>query len=179
MALMNGYDTVFTAALTSAGVALAIEWAAKPRLEVRKERILRESQAKREIKLQLGLIISVAAFLDADISQLDAQQRRTILAAQDERRAEVVSASRLIEQALAVVLLKTDLRTRGVIAHAIGRTQGIAMSDKLRSQAGAELAFVSTLALDLYHAPKWHFRKRRKLFAAADILSGATPLPSS
>jgi hypothetical protein len=179
MASMSHFETVLIAALTSAAVALAIEWAAKPRLEARKDRILKQSRAKLEIELQLGMIVSMAASLDTDISTLDSSDRRIMLTALEERRTDVISASKAVVRALAVVALRTDSRTSGVIARTVGMTQGIALSAKLRDQAGKELATVNTLALELYHAPSWRIRKRRKLLALADLIFDSSDPPSS
>jgi hypothetical protein len=177
---MSDFETVLVSALTSAGVALAIEWAAKPRLEARKERILERSQARREIIRQLGTIVSLAASLEADTSSLTAAERRIMHEALEERRADVVAASKAAERALAIVVLRMDKRTRVVMSRAIGMIQGIALSEKLRGQAGQELATVSSIALDVYYWPRWHVRKRRKLLAVADQLFGVTaPAESS
>lgn len=170
---MSQFETVLIAAVTSAGVAFAIEWAAKPRLEARKDRILEQSKAKREIERQLGIIVSLAGSLNADVSSLDSSERRKTLDYLEKRRTEVITASKAVESALTVVALKTDPRIRSILSFVIGMTQGIALSSKLRAQAGKELAVVGSLALELYHASWWQFRKRRKLLAAAELLKGA------
>jgi hypothetical protein len=177
---MSQFDTVLISALTSAGVALAIEWAAKPRLEARKERILDQSKAKRDVLRQLATIVSLAASLNADVSSLSTSERRIMLGILEERRVQIITASKAADSAFNNVVLRTDHRTRVVISKTIGMTQGIASSDKLRSQASEELAIVSSIALDLYHFPRWRMRKRRKLFAQADLIFGAsTSSPSS
>lgn len=176
---MSRFDTALIAAITSAVVALAIEWAAKPRLEARKDRILEYAKARREILLQLSLITMSAASLNADISELDSAERRKLLSVLDEQRASVVAASGTIQQALAVVGFKTRPQIREVIARTIGLTRGIAISEKLREQAAAELMAVSSLALDLYHAPRWRFLYRRKLLARARQVYGPGNLLSS
>lgn len=55
--LMSGLLSALIAAGVSAIVALLIEYAAKPGLEARKERILRERADLRELRRQLLLII--------------------------------------------------------------------------------------------------------------------------
>jgi hypothetical protein len=176
---MAGFDTVLVSALTSAGVTLAIEWMAKPRLEARKERILDRSRARREIIRQLSIMVIKGASLNsADMSTLSAPERRLMQAKLDEMRDEVIAAARTIESLFPTVARKTDPQIRDVMTYTIGMAQGIAMSEKLRSQAGAEIVAISSLALDLYYARWWQARKRRKLLEVAAPLLGTKASPS-
>jgi hypothetical protein len=102
---MSFFETVLISALTSAGVTLAIEWAAKPRLEVRKERILEEAKAKRTVEKNLETIVNLATSLDAGTSGQDTLS--VIL---------LVSAG--LETSLAAVALKIDPRTAKFISQA-------------------------------------------------------------
>ncbi len=68
--IMSNFETVLISAITSAGVALSIEWAAKPRLEARKERILEVAKAKRDIKQNLSIIVIIGSSLSGDFSSL-------------------------------------------------------------------------------------------------------------
>ena len=110
--VMSNFETVLISAITSAGVALSIEWAAKPRLEARKERILEQAKAKRDIEQNLSIIIIIGSSLSGDFSSLDAAERRIALSILEERRADVVSASKAIESSLAVAGPKMRARTR-------------------------------------------------------------------
>lgn len=164
---MSVFETVLISALTSAGVALAVEWAAKPRLEARKERILEQAKTKRVIENDLNRIVSLATSLDAGISGEDTFNLILLLSAN-------------LEISLAEVALKTEPRTRRFIAQVATWIQGVARSDRSRGQVIVkDLVYVSSLARDLYCLRWWRFRKRRQLLKAAHLLTDSTPPPSS
>ena len=58
-----GLSSLLAAALVSALVTLGVEWLAKPRLEMRKERILRRWRAKDEVWRTLDRILYFAAII--------------------------------------------------------------------------------------------------------------------
>ena len=70
MVSMSGFDSVLISLLTSAVVTLAIEWAAKPSLEVRKARILELSKTRHEIIRQLRVVIFLGQFLAAYVADI-------------------------------------------------------------------------------------------------------------
>lgn len=174
MLIMNSFATVLIAALTSAAVALAIEWAAKPRLEARKDRILEQSRAKREIELQLQIIVSLSGSLMVNISSLESTERGLILSLLEENRTEIKSASRDLERALAVAYAKIDTPVRNAILRSIGAIQGYTLAGELGDETlGIDLAVASGRALDMYHTHRWQVHKRRKLAARISSLGSA------
>jgi hypothetical protein len=91
------WDTVTTSAVTALLVTLAVEYAAKPRLEVRKERILAAHRTRREVPEMIAAIaISAGTFLavsepkgmkgderDAFITERNRQYERLRIRVQD------------------------------------------------------------------------------------------------
>jgi hypothetical protein len=74
--------TVLVSAAVSGLVALAIEYAAKPRLEARKEELLELHRRRRELKAMLLKINTLAAmwapYVDAHASELDSEMSRAL-----------------------------------------------------------------------------------------------------
>jgi hypothetical protein len=114
---MNVFETVLISALTSAGVALAIEWAAKPRLEARKERILEQAKTKRIIERDLNTIASLATSLDAGILGKDTFQ-------------VILLSGANLETSLAAITLKIEPRTRQFITQVAVWVQDVARSNE-------------------------------------------------
>jgi hypothetical protein len=166
---VSAFDTILISACTSAGVALAIEWSAKPGLEARKERILERHRAQREIARQLKVIVSIAGSLSSDLpATLSDSERRRVMRWLQDRRAEVVQAGQAIDAASIDTALNMNHRLRAVVARTAGLAQGIALSDKVRQDASRELHVAAGLALDLYLLPRWRFRRRWQLLAAVE-----------
>jgi hypothetical protein len=170
---MSSYDTVLIAASTSALVALAIEWAAKPRLEARKERILDKARARRNVERQLREIVSISGTLEPGIPAMlsDADRRRLIKRLED-RRAAVIQASEALDASFSELFRTTSPRVRVIVPRMIGMAQGIALSGKLHQQAGRELQAVAGPVLNYYAYPRWLVPARRKALAQAELAIG-------
>jgi hypothetical protein len=166
---MSQYETVLIAALTSAAVALAIEWAAKPRLEARKDRILELSKAKRAMELHLSIIVGLSGSLMTDVSHLDSDEQEVVLNLLEDYRTKVIESCQTVEHSLAVAYRKIDPAVRDIILMAIGSIRGITLAAEVGvSDTGVGLANASGRALDIYRTHRWQTRKRRKLAAAAN-----------
>jgi hypothetical protein len=178
MDCMSHFETLFIAAVTSAAVALAIEWAAKPRLEARKDRVLEQSRAKREVEYQLGIIVGLSASLITDISAYDldddSEEEEVILGLLEEWRVEIIAASKAVRRALDVVGIKIDRQVRDVVYRSMGFIQVYASACDLGTEdTGLALTIVSGRALDMYHTRPWQIQKRRKLAAEGTSLPDA------
>ncbi|MEU5554301.1 hypothetical protein ABZ738_31470 [Micromonospora sp. NPDC047793] len=82
------WDTVATAAATAIFVTLAVEYAAKPRLEARKERILAVHRSRRELAVAVRGIAVTSAFLALDLPKDAAGDVRAQLLAERARKHE-------------------------------------------------------------------------------------------
>jgi hypothetical protein len=182
MERMSSFETLIIAALTSAAVALAVEWSAKPRLEARKDRIIEQSKAKREIEFQLGRIVGLSGSLIFDIStpDLDNSDQKIIVDVLEGRRAEIIAASRAVRLALDVTGLKMDRSVKDVVYQAMNWIEIYASAcDVGIEDTGLALAIVGGRALDTYHTHWWQTQKRRKLVAVGTSLPDAADAPPS
>ncbi|SCL21407.1 hypothetical protein GA0070616_2292 [Micromonospora nigra] len=82
------WDTVATAATTALIVTMGTEYAAKPRLEARKERITTALRSRRELSAALIAICLPATFLTLDIPKEAEPQVRETLKAERQRQYE-------------------------------------------------------------------------------------------
>jgi hypothetical protein len=98
---------LLAAALVSATVALGVEWLAKPRLEARKERILRHYQARDDVWRALDDILFAAACMKS------IQARSHDVQAAAER---IVPAARSLEEAFRGVMPSTAAGHIGLLA---------------------------------------------------------------
>ncbi|MGW0503213.1 hypothetical protein [Micromonospora sp. NPDC003241] len=92
------WDTVATSAVTALVVTLAVEYAAKPWLEARKERILGALRSRRELSAAITGVALPAAFLSIDMPKDAKGEVRESLLAERKRQYE-----RLRDQAQALV----------------------------------------------------------------------------
>jgi hypothetical protein len=86
------WDTVATSAVTALLVTLAVEYAAKPRLEARKERILGAHRSRRELSAAITSIALPAAFLAIDLPRDVMGEVRDSLLAERKRQYERLRA---------------------------------------------------------------------------------------
>ncbi|MET9339257.1 hypothetical protein [Nonomuraea sp. NPDC003804] len=131
--------TVLTSAVVSAFVALAIEWAAKPRLEARKERILAVQRARfaaidacREILMRLGGITTRNPFARSP-------EREKFIAEMTRMRSEIVDLSRTLQDHLVVSGIHQSALGRELYGRLVGRVRGAAISEKTNDQVVEEL----------------------------------------
>jgi hypothetical protein len=127
------WDTVATSAVTALLVTLAVEYAAKPRLEARKERILGAHRSRRELSAAITSIALPAAFLSIDMPKDVTGEARDSLLAERKRQYE-----RLRDQAQ--VLVDSMDRHAGtfpgppmrLVMSYIGTVQGVMLSARTR-----------------------------------------------
>jgi hypothetical protein len=174
--------TVLTAALTSAGVsalvALAVEWAAKPRLEARKERILEAQRVRlralticREIMFGLGRLSTRNPFLR--------DQRRGLMIAETTRaRNELLAlADRLSTEMVNSAFMPSHDVLR-LCGHTVGLLRGAAQSDSTNADVVEQLMVPMRLLTVLLETSRSRWRKRiiarrgaRAYLALQDLLS--------
>lgn len=106
---------LLAAALVSALVALGVEWLAKPRLEMRKERILRRWQAKDEVWRTLNRILWAAATMKNPGSRPE-----NIQAAD----AGVLPATTDLEETFREVMLFASQRNLDLVSSLVGMIRG-------------------------------------------------------
>ncbi|MFI7573909.1 hypothetical protein [Micromonospora sp. NPDC049497] len=134
------WDTVATSAVTALIVTLGIEYAAKPRLEARKERILAAHRSRRELSAALTAIGLSATFLSIDIPKDADQQSRETLRVERQRHYD-----RLREHAQAMA--DNMDRHAGmfysgpmkVVMSYIGTAQGIMLSQRTRHDKAQQI----------------------------------------
>jgi hypothetical protein len=149
------WDTVATSAATALIVTLGIEYAAKPRLEARKERVLAALRSRRELSAALTAVSLPAAFLTMDIPKDAEPQVRETLKAERQRQYE-----RMREQAQAM----TDSMDRHastfhsmpmkIVMSYIGTVQGIMLSARTRHDK-AKLIFELSQQMALILDGRW------------------------
>jgi hypothetical protein len=150
---------LLAAAVVSAAVALGVEWLAKPRLEVRKERILRLWQAKDEVWRTLDRILFAAAIMKNTQSQPE-----DVKAAD----AEILRATADLEEKFREVMLFTSGRNIDLVSSLVGLIRGAWQSDRTCRQKSELLFACIPVVMDvldgraekpLYWA-RWRYRAR-------------------
>lgn len=175
LSTMISFDTVLIAAGTSAAVALAVEWAAKPRLEARKERILDEHRSRREVVRHVRRIVQICSMLRHDITA-DGDEASKVQGFLNARRAELVRIGEDMEvKALAYFLKSPNARARSVLGGLIGLTQGVALSSKPTKEVARQLLAVAGPALNYHGSPRWRIRYRRTALLVAEIALNLPP----
>ncbi|EWM67010.1 MULTISPECIES: hypothetical protein [unclassified Micromonospora] len=149
------WDIVATSAATALIVTLGIEYAAKPRLEARKERILAALRSRRELSAALTAVSLPAAFLSMDIPREAESQVRETLKEERWRQYE-----RMRQQAQAM----TDSMDRHagtfhsmpmkIVMSYIGTMQGILLSARTRHDK-AKLVFELSQQMALILDGRW------------------------
>ncbi|GIH21350.1 hypothetical protein Raf01_95220 [Rugosimonospora africana] len=162
-AVSDTVHTVAVAALTSGIVALVIEYAAKPWLEVRKERILDRLRARDDLRKKLLNIVMLAKMLDHDRlpSAIPATARSRMLAQQE----------RFYQQLVAEVEQLMPAMTSGAITYVspiisrlysyAGIINGIMLSERTRAEKG-RVVVEATEPLLSYLSSRW-FRPIQRL----------------
>jgi hypothetical protein len=161
---------LLAAAAVSAAVAFGVEWLAKPRLEVRKERILRRWRARDEAWRTLNRILYLAAVMKSPQSQPGDVQAA---------EAAVLPAVAGLEEAFREVMPLTRERDIDLVAGLVGMIRGAWESDRTGRQKGELLFTCIPAILDVLGGPvqrplywaRWRYRKRRAEQAEA-IMTG-------
>ncbi len=157
---------LLTAALVSATVALGVEWLAKPRLEMRKERILRRWRARDDVWRALDHILLAASTMKNTRSQPEDVQAAD---------AGIIPATQELEEAFREVMLFTSGRDIDLIASYVGMVRGAMKSDRTCCQKGELLFACTPMIMDVLVGPaqkplyrvRWRYRARRAQEAQA------------
>lgn len=167
-------ETAALTALVAAFVTLSIEWAAKPRLEARKERILERARASRRVRQTLANLVRSAASWPSPEMWVEAPSEA-------ERRLEAVRAmARNLEEADVDWAVSTDSGALHALSSLAGFVQGslFNVSGSRRGEAAAAaIREVASPLLDWISTPRWRTLRRRKLVRMAR--AGLTWLPET
>lgn len=165
-------DTVATlldAALVSAVVALGVEWLAKPRLEARKERILRRYHARDEVRRLLDGILFDATKLKRRTPAADADS-------DDARQAvdAIVTATQSLEQVFRTELMPfTGEQSTSLLAGYVGFVRGVMASTGSALEKGEQIVTGTTMIIDVvggpYQGPLYPVRRRHRARRMADL----------
>ena len=157
---------LLAAAVVSAAVALGVEWLAKPRLEVRKERILRRWHAKDEVWRTLDRILFAAAIMKNTRAQPEDVQAAD---------AEILPAMADLEETFREVMLFTSGSNIDLVSSLVGMIRGVWQSDRTCRQKGELLFACIPVVMDVLGGPaqkplywlRWRHRARRTREARA------------
>ena len=165
--------SLFVAAIVSAAVALGVEWLAKPRLEARKERILRRYQARDDVCHALYDILFDAGYMKS------AQARAEETEAAAER---IVLAAQALEEAFRAVMPFTTVGRIDLMASYAGMVRGTMMSDLPWHQKGELLSNCTPMIMDVLGGPGqgrlyWARRRHRaqRALEAQMFMNGPAP----
>ncbi|MFG1849612.1 hypothetical protein [Micromonospora carbonacea] len=149
------WDTVATAAATAMFVTLAVEYAAKPRLEARKERILDGLRSRNELVSAIANVSVPAGLLTLDIpKEASADVRQNLL---EERRRQYERLRNLVQsmQDNAVRHVKTyPVRWRGFALRYIACVQGVMLSARTQHRK-AELIMELSIQMVTILEGRW------------------------
>lgn len=123
-----------------ATVALGVEWLAKPRLEARKERILRRCRARDDTLRALDSILFAAAWMKNPRAQPDDIQ------AAAER---IVPAAQALQEAFREAMPFTAVRDIDLMASYVGMVHGTMKSDRTWRQKGTLLFDCTPMIMDV------------------------------
>jgi hypothetical protein len=148
-------SNVLVSALTSGFVALGVEWLAKPRLEARKERILRRHRAVGEIQRCLSSILVSAAKLQGSRMPKDLRGENRAAWLKEFREAEelVQASAKNLEDSLLDAALTLPSRIVRVLSVYRGFVTGVAISDKTMEEKGRLLNEHTAPILDALGGP--------------------------
>jgi hypothetical protein len=140
---------VLTAALVSAVVALGVEWLAKPRLEARKERILRRYRARDEVRRLLYDILFNATKLKSRPPATSANDGEAWQAAD-----AIVPAARSLEDAFRMEVMPfTRDEIAAALAGYVGFVRGVMESDRTGRDKGEQIAAQTSVIIDVLGGP--------------------------
>ncbi len=165
------FDSVVVPALVAGIVALGIEYVAKPRLEVRKDRLLHRAQAARVLAESLAGMLAMEATLRSE--ELFAAAS-TLLERELNRLEELVEQGRV---SLVAAALHLPDEVRAAAAAMLGEVRGRVERVRLASDVDAPDAAEDVAALadsinklaplvDYLYLPGWRIVRRGKALAA-------------
>ncbi|MEV0286309.1 MULTISPECIES: hypothetical protein [unclassified Kribbella] len=135
-------STVIVSALTSAAVALGVDWTVKPRLEARKERLLAAHRARSTVLRCLTIILVAAAKLGTETpGTLTADARKMWLAELDAAKETIAATSRDLEQAVLDAGIPFE-RILVPLTRFANQSRGLVLGDR-RNHEKAELILAS------------------------------------
>jgi hypothetical protein len=170
MGNMTGFDAILISALTSTAVALAIEWTAKPNLEVRKERILELSKIRHEIIRQLHTAVFLGQFLGAYVSDMPSLSPEMATEMHQYMTTYYNNFTKAINSATVLypeVASKINPRIQLATASAFGTLQGLADRKDASASGFKEVITISELLISFLELPRWNFIKCSKLLLLA------------
>lgn len=172
------------AALVSAVVAFRGEWLAKPRLEARKERILRRYRARDELRRLLDGILFDATKLRRQTLATNADNGEVRQAAD----AIVVAAQSLEEVFRSELMLLTSERRTGLLASYVGFVRGVTASAGTAREKGEQVVTGTSMLIDVVGGPfqgplcpvRWRYcaRQMAELTKLLDAPDRAALLPA-
>jgi hypothetical protein len=163
-------NTVLVSALTSAVVALGIEWLAKPRLEARKERLLRLHRARQTFEANVVTVLANSAKVSAASEQPLPDDLSDVV-----RRAIRDEISRVIQQIDDATREMSDKlvdyepsyptpRARSLIVQYVATTRGIQLSDKAPGEKAEILKQITAPLHTWLFTRWWRLRSRYSAF---------------
>jgi hypothetical protein len=163
---MNDVDasTILTAAITSAFVSLGIEWAAKPRLEARKERILQGHRAREAFRRDVIQVSVRAAKLNQPWPRSGTEEQRRALRDEKQRIYEQMeAATQTIADTVAdYCLTYPTARIRNLISWYAAVVHGIVISDRTQADQAAIVRELSESLYDMLFVRWWHLLHRER-----------------
>lgn len=157
------------AALVSAVVALGVEWLAKPRLEVRKERILRRYHARDELRRLLDGILF-------DATKLKRQNPATDAGGEQVRQAAdaIVTTIQSLEEVFRTELMPfADEQRTGLLADYVGFVRDVMTSTRTARERGELIVTGTTMLIDIvggpYQGPLYPMRRRYRARRTAEL----------
>ena len=157
--------SLLDAALVSAAVALGVEWLAKPRLEARKERILRQYHARDEVRRALHDILYSAA-------KLKHQTPATCSSSDQGQQAAdaITSATQSLDDVFRTEVMPfAGEQTSDLVAGYIGFVHGVMASTCPEQDRGEQIMTGTAVLIDVLGGPfqgplypvRWRYRARR------------------
>jgi len=188
--MVNMSDTVRTiavAALTSGVVALGIEYAAKPRLEARKERILARWRTRDSLRRQLLTIGLLAKRLDHERLPpgLPAEARSRLIAQEGRIYTDLQTAVEVLLNSLAEPAGTYPARVVSLLFNYSGIINGVIISERNRSDKARIIVTGTMPLLNCLFDPWWRPIQRVRGLLAAEMfvkehgVDGEAPAPTS
>ncbi len=142
---------VAVSALTSAVVALGVEWLAKPRLEARKERLLHRHRASADVRRQLDTILFDAGKLlhIRMPAGLKEDQRAIYVRELRETSDEILTATRALEDAQLDVMSVTSDHNIELLASYVGFVRGVMRSERTWTEKGDMIWTCTPIVMDV------------------------------
>lgn len=164
------FSSVILPALVAGAVTLIIEWAAKPRLEARKDRILAASQGRFEVLkacLQMSVKIGILEYNQVGWPEAWGEIQKT----KSQAREDLKSLTLHIEEQLPLLYFTDRIETINVITRMSAVARGAAVSGKWHAEVAERVREPLVWTTNLLNRPKWvpgHRRLRREALRALE-----------